>query len=223
MVTLLFVSLLTSPAPQPSELLAEVQASYQQGGDVSAKFQQTYFDKIRGKRRTESGLLWAKKDGRVRWSYERPVVKDFVFNGTTAYFYEPENAQVTTFERFQDSPVANALRFLWGQGKLAETFTVQACDATCVKAEPGAVAVLLHPKEPLSAVDRIQLDVDAGTHRVRRSVVFDPLGNRTEYVFSDFDFDAKVSDEKFDFQIPPGVSVLRATASDNERKGDGKR
>ena len=69
-------------------------------------------------------MLWAKPDGRVRWSYLDPVRKDFVFDGEAAYFYEPENAQVTVFERFQDSPLANAVQFLWGQGDIEATFDV---------------------------------------------------------------------------------------------------
>lgn len=204
-------------AMSPEETVAKVQATYKGAGDIFAKFEQTYVDKVRGSKRIESGELWAKKDGRVRWSYHKPAKKDFVFNGKEAYFYEPESAQVTVFESFEDSPVGNAVRFLWGQGEIAKNFDAKACDATCVPAA-DAMSIILIPKEPIAAVERIQLDADQQTGRVRRSVVVDPLGNRTEYVFKDLDLAAKVSDAKFAFTIPSGVSVLRASADEVSKK-----
>lgn len=198
-------------APKEVTLIRQVQMTYRGAGDVSAKFAQTFYDKLRGKRPTETGLLWAKTDGRVRWSYREPVRKDFVYTGTQAYFYEPENAQVTVFEEFEDSPLANAIRFLWGQGSILDTFDVRACDQQCREAPSGTTSVLLSPKEPIPSVDVIQLSVDGTTFRVVRSVVFDPLGNRTEYEFSDIEFGAKVPDKKFNFRVPPGVNLIRAT------------
>ncbi len=201
----------------PADTLAKVQATYKNAGDVTAKFEQAYVDKVRGARKVESGEMWAKKDGKVRWSYQKPVRKDFVFDGKQAYFYEPENSQVTVFDRFQDSPVASAMRFLWGQGDLVKSFTPAACDAKCI-AGGDAVSILLTPKEPIAAVERIQLDTDSASGRVRRSIVVDPLGNRTEYVFKDLDLAAKVADAKFAFSIPAGVSVLHANADSKPDK-----
>src|SRR2546427_3529112 len=105
-------------AASPQQVLAEVQAAYRLGGDLEANFTHIYIDKLRGKTRVESGKLWAKRDGRVRWSYLDPVRKDFVFTGERALFYEPDNAQVTIFDEFKHSPLFEALRFLWGQGSL---------------------------------------------------------------------------------------------------------
>lgn len=203
----------------PADTLAKVQTTYKNAGDVTAKFEQTYVDKVRGAKKVESGELWAKKDGKVRWSYQKPMRKDFVFDGKQAYFYEPENSQVTVFDKFQDSPVASAMRFLWGQGDLVKSFEPKACDAAakCIAAG-DAVSIVLSPKEQIAAVDHIQLDTDATTGKVRRSIVFDPLGNRTEYVFKDLDLSAKVADTKFNFTIPAGVSVLHANADSKPDK-----
>lgn len=208
------LSILTGPA---DDTLAKVQATYKNAGDIEAKFEQTYVDKMRGSKKVESGQLWAKKDGRVRWSYQKPVKKDFVYDGKEAYFYEPENSQVTVFDKFNDSPIANAVRFLWGQGDLAKSFEARLCDASCINAG-DAVSILLAPKEPIPAVERIQLDSDRNSGRVRRSIVVDPLGNRTEYAFKDLNLAAKVSDAKFAFTIPSGASILRASADESSSK-----
>ncbi len=193
-------------------LIERVQLTYKGAGDVSATFAQTFYDKLRGKRPTETGLLWAKTDGRVRWSYREPVRKDFVYTGNQAYFYEPANAQVTVFEQFEDSPLANAIRFLWGQGTILDTFEVKRCNDQCRDGPAGTTSVLLSPKDPIPSVDVIQLSVDETSFRVVRSVVFDPLGNRTEYEFSKIEFGANVPAKKFNFRVPPGVNLIRATA-----------
>lgn len=200
-----------TPKPDALALVERVQRVYTGAGDVTARFSQTYYDKLRGKRPTENGLMWAKRDGRVRWSYRAPARKDFVYTGRAAYFYEPSNAQVTVFEQFQDSPLANAIRFLWGQGKIVDSFDVSPCDASCQGAPDGTRSVLLRPKEALAAVEAIQLTAETATGKVQRSIVFDPLGNRTEYAFSSIEFGAVVADKKFAFRIPDGVNIIRAT------------
>ena len=200
----------STPTSTPEAIVARVVATYQQGGDMTASFTQTYQDQWRKKTREERGQMWVKKDGRVRWTYMHPERKDFVFDGKTAFFYEPESGQVTVFEQFRDSPVAHAMEFLWGQGDLPAMFAFAACDATCGSVSESEVAVRLNPREPMASVDHVVLVVDPRAQRVRRSRVMDALGNSSEYVFSDVRFGVPISGTKFDFTMPEGVSVLRA-------------
>jgi outer membrane lipoprotein carrier protein len=199
-------------AGKAAGILERVQATYESAGDIEARFEQVFVDQLRGKRRSEKGMLWAKPDGRVRWSYLDPIRKDFIYDGTTAYFYEPENAQVTVFERFQDSPLASAVQFLWGQGDIRASFTVETCKKQCDIGEPGDIILALWPKQEIPTVDHSLLAVDPKTYRVRRSFVYDPLGNHTEYRFDDIRFGANVTDRRFDFEVPKGANVLRSTA-----------
>ena len=212
MISALVASILLSAAPADvSKLVERVQSTYDSKTDISAGFTQTYVDSLRGSKREETGRLWAKSDGRVRWTYVKPVRKDFVYNGQVAYFYEPESAQVTVFEDFQQSQVSQALRFLWGQGDLRESFEIQACTVECRRASEGETVLVLWTKTPIATVDKILLVVRQSTATVVRSVVLDPLGNETTYMLSDFD-KTKVLDERlFDFKIPEGVSVLKAS------------
>ena len=210
MLSALLATIVLSTAPADlSKLVERVQATYDSKTDISAGFTQTYMDSLRGTKREETGRLWAKSDGRVRWTYVKPVRKDFVYNGQVAYFYEPESAQVTVFEDFQQSQVSQALRFLWGQGDLRESFEIQGCSVECRRAKPGETVLVLWTKTPIATVDKILLVVRESSATVLRSVVLDPLGNETSYVLSDFD-KTKVLDERlFDFKVPEGVSVLK--------------
>jgi outer membrane lipoprotein carrier protein len=208
MTLLLFV---LAAAPSPRDVVAKVQATYEKAGNLEATFTQTYHEKLRGKTRSESGKLWATTDGRVRWEYREPVKKYFISDGKTAWFYEPENAQVTEFDKFEDSELSSALRFLLGKGKLTERFDVKECEKNCKVASAGEHVVALWPKEKLPGVDHILFVVDPASFRVTKSVVIDPLGNRTEYAFTDVTFGATPKDTLFHFEIPDGVQRLRGT------------
>lgn len=209
---MLSLSLVLLAAPlDPAAVVARVGATYRAGGDMTAQFTQTYTDKLRGKTRVESGQMWVKKDGRVRWSYQQPEHKDFVFDGNVAYFYEPDNAQVTLFEHFKDSPIAQALQFLWGQGEVQKIFTIGPCEKDCpTDLEGKAIAVQLTPKRALPSVNHVVMRIDANAYVVQSSTVVDPLGNKNVYAFSKAQFGAKLDDAKFDFTPPTGVSILRA-------------
>ena len=210
---LFFVGVLATTLT-PEQVVEKVQATYGRAGAIEGAFSQTFFEKLRGRSKTESGKLWASRDGRVRWEYREPSKKYFIYDGKTAWFYEPDNAQVTEFERFEDSQLSTALEFLLGRGKLTQSFEVRACKSHCdrfstINGKEHAV-VALWPKDEIPTVDHRLFVVDEGAWRVVKTVVFDPLGNRTEYAFTDMKFGATISDKKFEFRVPEGVNRLRA-------------
>ena len=197
--------------PSAEVIIESLQNSYQELGELSANFSQTYVDKLRGRRSAETGKLWVKNDGRVRWSYQVPTRKDFVYDGDKAFFYEPANAQVTVFEEFEDSQLSVAMRFLWGQGDIKELFDVVPCDAACALGLKADWKLKLLPKKPIATLKSVVLVIDPLSSRPKLSVVYDNLGNRTEYAFSKFKKETNISPKKFAFKVPKGVSILRSS------------
>ncbi|MBN1962965.1 MAG: outer membrane lipoprotein carrier protein LolA [Deltaproteobacteria bacterium] len=210
MISLLLSTLITASSPQAA--FSRVKATYSKG-DLCASFVQTYEEKLRRRKKVESGRLWAKRDGRVRWTYEKPIHKDFVYDGKKAFFYEPENAQVTEFDKFENSPLWGAIRFLWGQGDIINTFTVTKCTKDCPKPANANIELWrLTPKTPIAAVAHIILEIDTKRGYVNRSIVYDPLGNQSEYTFSNIAIGCKVDEAKFIFNRPEGVNVVYASS-----------
>ena len=70
-----------------------------------------------GMERTESGTLWLKKTGKMRWEYRSPQ-KLFVSDGKDAWFYVPADRQArkTAAKKLED--VRSPLAFLLGKTKL---------------------------------------------------------------------------------------------------------
>ncbi len=195
--------------------VARVEAAYQAGGSMTADFTQTYRDSLRPKPRVESGRMWVSPGGQVRWTYLPPAErKEFVFDGSRAFFYEPEQAQVTVFSGFKDSPLATATEFLWGRGDLRKQFVVGPCEvppagvAAAAPVPKGELCVALRPRQPLPQVHSVLLGIDEEAQRINRSWVIDAVGNTTEFAFTKVHFGQAIDPAKFAFVIPPGVSVL---------------
>jgi outer membrane lipoprotein carrier protein len=208
MCTALILVLSLSASNGDKDIFTKITHGYKNLGDAQMHFQQSYTDALRGTKRSEQGEIYLSNNGKVRWVYRSPVRKDFIFNGTHAYFYEPDFAQVTLFENFAGSPLAQTLGALWGQGQLEKHFTLT--KITPATAEKNVIILELSPKEALSGVQSVELHIDAENFLVKQSKLLDPLGNATVYEFKNFKKVKSLKNDIFDFTIPEGVNVLRA-------------
>lgn len=201
------------PTPQakaqltPAAWLQGVQRAYR-NKSVQATFEQTYTDAVTGPRATERGTLLASGDGRVRFDYAEPHSKHFVYDGNSAYFYEPEAAQVTVMARFGAEPAAQTMAFLWGDGPLTTAFVSALCRSGCPETTAQEGCLTLTPVQPMPGVERVDLVIDAKSFEMVQTVVTDALGNRTRYLLTARTLGAPVPAERFRFVVPKGVSVL---------------
>ncbi|PYX61974.1 MAG: hypothetical protein DMG73_01560, partial [Acidobacteria bacterium] len=84
--------LITPAAAVDVRALAErVDHHYNQLRSLQAEFTEIY--RGSGVERTESGTLWLKKPGKMRWEYRSPKEKLFVTDGKSAWFYLPGDKQ----------------------------------------------------------------------------------------------------------------------------------
>src|ERR1700722_9738719 len=102
-------------------LAAAVDAHYNHLKTLQTEFTEVY--RGSGMDRTESGTLWLKKPGKMRWEYRSPRVKLFVSDGKDAWFYVPEDRQArkTTAKKLDD--IRSPLAFLLGKTKLEKELT----------------------------------------------------------------------------------------------------
>ena len=195
------------PGPSTEELVARVQRFYDAMEDYEARFVQVY-TRLATSRRTESaGVLTVKKGGKVRWSYEKPEPKLFVADGRTLWIYEPLEDQVVVDRSFSAAKLGRSIAFLWGEGKITDSFTVKAALPGEHGFDERALALELTPKTDRS-YRRLVIRVDAATGRVEESVVYETAGNLNRFRFYEPKLNQKVSDRVFTFVPPEGVDVV---------------
>src|ERR1700722_9095524 len=111
----------TAWAEDAKIVAAAVDAHYNHLKTLQTEFTEVY--RGSGMDRTESGTLWLKKPGKMRWEYRSPRVKLFVSDGKDAWFYVPEDRQArkTTAKKLDD--IRSPLAFLLGKTKLEKELT----------------------------------------------------------------------------------------------------
>lgn len=185
-------------------LLERVQSFYASAQDFKADFKQTYTYHVYGRKKVSTGRVFFKKPAKMRWDYETPSQRVFVADGKTLWVYEPEEAQV--FKRdLSSAQLPVALRFMKGEGKLSDDFTVTNMSAG---SQPDHSNLHLKPKVPSPDFTELQLTVSHKTGEVSSSLLIDPTQNTNRIEFMNVKVNQDLPDAGFSFTPPAGVRVI---------------
>src|SRR5215475_13566917 len=102
--------------PDVHSVARAVDDHYNRLQSLEAEFNEIY--QGLGVQRNESGTLWLKKPGKMRWEYRSPENKLFVADGHYTWFYLPEERQVRKSSLKSLEDVRSPLAFLLGKTKL---------------------------------------------------------------------------------------------------------
>jgi len=208
------------PQPSAGALLDAVYARYSTQQEMRADFTQKYEEKLSGQTRLEHGVVWYSGEGRVRWSYLKPQRKEFIFDGKTAYFYEPESAQVTVLDGFAHSQAAHVVAILLGQKNWRGAFALRRCvPKQCSGLQAEGTLLELLPKKNIPGVQRAYLEVDVKQQHIRRVVTEDALGDRMTYALTNVHRVKKLVAERFSFNMPANVNVVRRSVAPVAQSG----
>lgn len=157
--------------------------------------------------RVESGTLWLKKPGKMRWEYRSPREKLFLSDGKNAWFYVPGDRQVrkTSVRRLDD--LRSPLAFLLGKTKLEKELDGLALAPDIAPIVPGDSVLRGIPKSMADRVSQVILEVAPGDW-FRRIVVEEVDGSQTEFTFHDPKENVPIADSQFRFTPPAGVETI---------------
>ena len=194
-----------SPAPDVHAFAQAVDEQYNHLHTLQAEFTEIY--RGAGTERTESGTLWLKKPGKMRWEYRSPREKLFLSDGRDAWFYVPGERQVrrTAVKKLDD--LRSPLAFLLGKTKLEKELQglSLAPDVTLLAA--GDVVLRGVPKSLADRVSQVLLEITP-EHWIRRIMIEEVDGSVTEYRFSNYRQNVDLPDQRFQFVVPDRVEVI---------------
>lgn len=157
--------------------------------------------------RTESGTLWLKKPGRMRWEYHVPREKLFLIDSQNAYFYvtgDPQ-AKKTPVKNLDD--IRSPLRYLLGKTKLEKELDGLSLAPDVTPLQAGDVVLRGVPKALKDRVSDVVLEVSP-SHEIQRILIHGADGTMTDFRFSQIEENVPVRDSLFRFAPPPGVQVF---------------
>jgi outer membrane lipoprotein carrier protein len=190
--------------PDLSEIAHAVDDHYDHIRTLEAQFTEIYQGS--GMSRTESGTLWLKKPGKMRWEYRSPKAKLFVSDGQTGWFYVPAENQARRMSMKKLDDLRSPLGLLLGKAKLEKELRGLSLAPDESPMAPGDVLLRGVPRGLEGRVNEVLLEVNPA-HEIVRIVLDQEDGSTTEYEFRDQKADIPVEEKSFHFSPPAGVEV----------------
>ena len=195
----------SSPATDVLTLSKRVDRHYNALHTLQSEFVEKY--RGNGIDRTESGTLWIKRPGRMRWEYREPRTKLFITDGKTAWFYAPGDQQARSTPSRKLDDLRSPLAYLLGRAKLERVFEGLALANDVPPETPGNIVLQGKPRGLAGHLARVLLEVTP-EGRIDRIVAEGQDDSVTEYRFLASKEDEAVPDERFRFVPPVGVQVV---------------
>lgn len=190
-------------APDVRTVARKVDQRYNRLQTLQAEFEESY--QGAGASRTESGVLWMKRPGKMRWDYRLPREKVFITNGKSALFYVQGDplARKAKLDTLDD--LRSPLRYLLGKTKLEKEFdNLVLLPATGI---PASFVLEGVPKMMRERVERVRLEISP-EYYIQRILIEEIGGAVTDFRFRNAVANVAVSEDKFRFAVPPGVHIM---------------
>lgn len=212
-------------APQPEEkaaarvdvdaIVARMQAFYEKTASFDTRFEQRFqqggmpsrFAGASATGRLRFRKPKADEGPRMRWDYEDGRILLLV--GDRSFTYDPDTRQATEY-RVDAANLSAAVTFMWGEGRLTESFTIAAASRADLAGE--GIALELTPREKGQGFSKVFLVVDPASGQVLQSVVVQANGSENRLRFHDAKVDVALDEATFDpaRAFPEGTTVTKA-------------
>lgn len=207
-LTLLCCFSITLPATAAEltleQILDKVEARYA-GSGFKADFLQESTIKAMQISDFARGKIFVSYPGKMRWEYNEPDNQVIITDGHQLWIFRPEDNQVMTGKApdfFRDGKGAS---FLSNIKLLRDKFDIS------LQSEKNDLFynLKLLPREKSLDLTEIQLSVSRITHSIVRVITINAHNDETRIELINFQFDAKLEESLFSFDIPEGVDVLQ--------------
>ncbi len=194
-----------APAIDIRAIAQAVDQHYNHLRTLQAEFTESY--RGAGAERVETGTLWLKKPGKMRWEYRSPREKLFLSDGKDGWFYLPDDKQVrkTPVRKLDD--LRSPLAFLLGKARLEKQLQGLSLAPDQAPLVPGNIVLRGVPKSLADRVSQVLVEVSPDS-RIVRIQMHEVDGSVTEYRFDQQQENVQIADQQFHFTVPAGVELI---------------
>jgi outer membrane lipoprotein carrier protein len=184
---------------------------YRQPRTLQAVFLERYSEGQK-QSRVESGTVYFRRPGQMRWEYDSPEKKLFLVDGKTTWFYVPYDHTVTKAPVKESSDWRTPLALLTGKADLSRLCSQ--IDLITQSGIPNGHAVLrCVPKEAKNLSEgneytEVLLELDTSSGELARIAIRQTGGIELEYRFGNWQLDIPLAADLFRFQVPVGVAIV---------------
>ncbi len=200
-----------APAAEPdiTRVLKNVEKRYNSVKTLEADFSETY--KLQGRSRTETGVLYLRKPGRMRWEYRDPAGKLFISDGKDAYFYTPDNNRAEKIKLKESEDLRAPMAFLLGKLDFSREF-----QKFTMKSEGDKTWITALPKNDDVPYRQVQFLISPDS-QIERLIVTGQDASVLDFVFTGEKTNVALNDTMFRFRLPAGAQFIESSQSGGDR------
>lgn len=192
--------LLEAGDPRIEADVAGLQRKYSGMRDLQMNFVQSYG--WPGRRpRTESGRVFLRRPGFMRWEYREPEQKLFLSDGETIHFHLLDRKQVQKSRVGRSRDRRLPFLFLLGRGDLKRDFS----RIEWAREKPffaGNRVLAATPGKAAGPLAEVLMEYDPGRMQLQRVALIERGGARNDFIFTDIRENAGIGKGLFEFQPP---------------------
>jgi outer membrane lipoprotein carrier protein len=198
-----------------AELVRKFESRYRPARALRATFLERYFEN--GKLvRSEAGIAYFGRPGRMRWEYRSPEPNLYVVDGKWAWFYVPADHTTTRTLAKESSDSRTPFALLAGEMKVSRVCKSVAPDPSARKSEGESVVLRCvfrggkrrEVPENSQESSYAQFELNSSSGELLKVAVVSPGGARVEFQFSNWDFRPQIEASTFRFDVPKGVAIV---------------
>lgn len=214
----------STPDTEAQAIVKRLEAAYRTPKTLQATFLERYSEGGRTTR-AESGIVYFRRPGKMRFDYEVPDKNLFLVDGKYAWFYVPADHTVTRVSARESGDWRTPLALLAGEMKVSRVCTkVQLatneqpenpanvllhCSLRGAKQDSSQAKASSNPQPQASRDgDAVFFEVATETGELTRVLVRQAGGIEVEFRFTHWQFDPPIADSQFRFTPPLGVAIV---------------
>jgi outer membrane lipoprotein carrier protein len=226
----LALTLLAALDPDVQRLTAKLESRYRSARTLRTVFLERYSENSQ-LLRSEAGIAYFRRPGKMRWEYESPEKNLFLVDGKTAWFYVPADHTVTRAPAKESTDWRTPLALLAGEMKLSRicariglavneipeipTDVVVSCR---LRGDSGQGGKSVGPNpdglQDSGAEQAVYLEVAPESGDLSRVLVREKGGVSVDFRFRSWRFDPPLPDSFFRFEVPQGVAIVNGEGAD---------
>jgi outer membrane lipoprotein carrier protein len=189
--------------PDTDPLLKTIEARYNRAQSLKLNFSESYAG-IKSPVQNDSGVLFLRKPGRMRWEYAAPAGKVFISDGKDVILYTPEDQQAQKSKLKESEDMRAPLAFLLGKLDFKKEFK-----SFQTRVEGNDSWISAEPKSENLAYSRVEF-LATPEGEIRRVRITGQDQSKLDFTFSNEQLNVPVAQSLFTFHAPPGVQVVEA-------------
>lgn len=199
-----FMALSVIAAPRNVDgLLKNVETRYNRAQSLKLDFSESYAG-MKSPVQNESGVLFLRKPGRMRWEYVSPAGKVFISDGKDVVLYSPEDQRAEKSKLKESEDMRAPLAFLLGKLDFKKEFK-----SFQTRVEGGDSWIVAEPKSENLAYSRVEF-LATPEGEIRRVRITGQDQSKLDFTFSNEQLNVPVAPSLFTFHPPAGVQVVEA-------------